>query len=242
MKKIKILHLFPRLLSLYGEYGNISFIKLQLEKAGYKTEIDSYEDGELQLNNYDLIYIGSGTEKALLNAAGRLMPYKDEIVLSVKSGAFWLCTGNAQAIFGQKIETDGKETDGLGIFDYITKANTSKRFSGDVLTDSDNIFGTFLLGYVNTANVYTGIKEAPLCRFTLGKELGNDKKSNSDGFISNSFYATQLTGPLLVKNPAAARFFIEKLTGTPFELHEDSNAVLAYSSALRELTKRVHSV
>lgn len=239
MKNIKILHLFPRLLSLYGEYGNISFLKMLLENEGNKTEITRYEDGELNLREFDMIYIGAGTEAAIPRAAGRLLPYKEQIALSVKNGAFWLCTGNAMAVFGEKIITDGENSDGLGIFGYQTEASTEKRFSGDVLTTNDNVFGAPLLGYVNTANVYTGITDAPLCRFSLGGELGNDKKTNSDGFTANNFYATQLTGPFLVKNPSAAQFVIKKLTEKPFEIPEDSAAVLAYKSALKELTKRV---
>lgn len=240
MRDIKILHLFPRLLSLYGEYGNAAYLKLLLEKAGHTTEITRYEEGELYFDEYDLIYIGAGTEEAILRAAKRLMPYKEKITLSVKNGDFWLCTGNAMAIFGEKIITDGNETDGLDIFGYKTEADTAKRFSGDVLTDDNNVFGAPLLGYVNTANIYTGITDAPLFRFILGKELGNDKKTNADGFVSNNFYATQLTGPLLVKNPAAADFAIQKITGKPFEISEDSNAALAYKSALKELSKRVN--
>lgn len=239
MREIKILHLFPRLLSLYGEYGNVAYLKLLLEKAGHTTEITRYEEGELYFDEYDLIYIGAGTEEAILRAAKRLMPYKDEIKSSIENGKFWLCTGNAPTIFGEKIITDGNETDGLNIFGYKTEVNTAKRFSGDVLTDNNNVFGAPLLGYVNTANIYTGITDTPLCRFILGKEFGNDKKSNADGFVLNNFYATQLTGPLLVKNPAAAQFAIQKITGKDFDISEDSNAALAYKSALAELEKRV---
>ena len=37
MKEIKILHLFPKLLSLYGEYGNMAVLRSTLEEP-YLTE------------------------------------------------------------------------------------------------------------------------------------------------------------------------------------------------------------
>jgi len=239
MEKIRILHLFRRLLSLYGEYGNMAETKLLLRQAGYTAEVSEHEYGQPEFSESSMIYIGAGTETALKRAAKRLLPYKEEIAESVRSGAFWLCTGNSMALFGKKLIFDGEETEGLGIFDYSTVITSEKRYSGDVLTDENNVFDAPLLGYVNTACVYEGIKEAPLCRFSLGRELGNDKKTNADGFVYNNFYATQLTGPLLVKNPAAAEFVISKLTKKPFKVQAGSNIVLAYKSAYGELCKRV---
>ncbi len=45
MKEIKILHLFPKLLSLYGEYGNMAVLRSTLASNGYGVQIDQYEDG-----------------------------------------------------------------------------------------------------------------------------------------------------------------------------------------------------
>ena len=42
MKEIRILHLFPKRLSLYGEYGNVAVLARTLESLGNKVEILSY--------------------------------------------------------------------------------------------------------------------------------------------------------------------------------------------------------
>ena len=55
MKEIKILHLFPRLLSLYGEYGNVSVLRRTLEDHGFAVTVETYENGELILDGYDFI-------------------------------------------------------------------------------------------------------------------------------------------------------------------------------------------
>ena len=49
MKEIKILHLFPKLLSLYGEYGNVAVLRRTLEDMGNTVTVDTYENGELVL-------------------------------------------------------------------------------------------------------------------------------------------------------------------------------------------------
>lgn len=41
---IRILHLFPKLLSLYGEYGNIEALKESIEENGCEVEITAAED------------------------------------------------------------------------------------------------------------------------------------------------------------------------------------------------------
>ena len=92
MKEIKILHLFPKLLSLYGEYGNIAILRRTLEENGCSVAVDGYENGEFTVGDYDLIYVGAGTEDNLLEAAKRLMPYKDFIRSSVEKGQLWLAT------------------------------------------------------------------------------------------------------------------------------------------------------
>ena len=40
MKEIKILYLYPDMLELYGDYGNIQVLKYRIEARGYKAIID----------------------------------------------------------------------------------------------------------------------------------------------------------------------------------------------------------
>ena len=45
MKELKILHLFPKLLSVYGEYGNVAVLKATLEQRGCTVTVTACEDG-----------------------------------------------------------------------------------------------------------------------------------------------------------------------------------------------------
>lgn len=236
MKEIKILHLFPKLLSLYGEYGNLAVLRRTLETAGCSVTVDSYESGELALDAYDLIYVGAGTEDNLLEAIRRLIPHKEAITASVAEGTLWLATGNTMTLFGTSVSRGDANMEGLGCFDYTTVIHDDKRYLGDVLTA--DAFGAPMIGFINTSCVYTGIT-APLLRLLLGNTLGNTKQDGADGIHCGNFYGTQLIGPVLAKNPHFLAHICQSLTGEAILLAEDSNGKKAYDISLAELKKRM---
>lgn len=228
MKEIKILHLLPKLLSLYGEYGNVAVFASELRKAGHTVTVDGWDNGDLNLN-YDFIYIGSGTEDNLLEAVKRLMPHADTIKASTST---WLTTGNAMTIFGKSITRGDSTTPALNVFDYTTTIHNGKRYLGDALTEDD------MIGFINTSSVYEGIT-APLFRLVLNPKLGNDKASDADGIHVGHFYGTQLIGPVLVKNPHFMEKIAAEVTGESLTLSPDSNIHKAYNVSLNELKKRL---
>ena len=232
MKKIKLLHMFPRLLSLYGEYGSLALLTDLLEKAGYQVERTAYEGGELSLEA-DLIYVGAGTEDNLLEAAARLQPYAQAIRESIEAGTLWLATGNAMTLFGKEISRKDRVTPGVAAFDYTTTLDDSRRFLGDALTQDTPA----TLGFVNTSCLYHGV-ESPWFTLKLGAQLGNDKKTPAEGIRAGSFHGTQLLGPLLTKNPHLLQYFYEKLTGEALELPEEDHLQKAYHLSSTELSHR----
>lgn len=232
MKEINILHLFPKLLSLYGEYGNVAVLRRTLEENGYKVTVESYENGELTLDRFDFIYVGAGTEDNLLEAVKRLMPYQDAIRTSVENGKLWLATGNAMTLFGGAVDRDGTSCDALGVFTYDTHIFDSKRYLGDVLTEDG------FVGFINTSCLYAGIT-TPLLQLKLNPQLGNDKTDGADGIHEKNFYGTQLIGPVLTKNPHFLAHICKELTGEEITIDRNSYAQKAYDVALAELTKRM---
>lgn len=235
MKEIKILHLFPKLLSLYGEYGNLLVLRTTLENHGYAVKIDPYEDGALTLEGYDLVYVGTGTEDNLMEAVRRLMPHSEKIAASISGGTHWLATGNAMTLFGAEITRFGAVSKALGCFDYTTELQDDRRYLGDVLTEM--AFGSPLVGFINTSSIYKGIS-SPLLTLKLGDKLGSDKNSAADGIHTGNFYGTQLIGPVLVKNPHFLCHLCRELTGAEVSIDMDTNIQKAYQVALKELSAR----
>lgn len=234
MKEMKILHLFPKLLSLYGEYGNVAVLKNALEETGYTVSVTECEDGKADFTAYDFLYVGSGTEDNLMVALERLDA--EAVKASIAAGKVWLATGNAMTFFGKTVRRGDVEVAGVGAFDYETTIDDSKRFLGDVLTAEE----TPALGFINTSCVYQGI-EKPLLTLRLGKNLGNDKASAAEGIREGNFLGTQLIGPFLVKNPHFLQEVYTMLTGKPLDISSDDYIQKAYQVARKELTARAEA-
>lgn len=235
MKEIKILHLFPRLLSLYGEYANLSVLKLYLEKNAYNVSISECEDGIADFIGFDMIYVGSGTEDNIIHGAKALLPQKENVKNSIENGALWLSTGNSLALFGEKIITAENEAyDACGIFNFVTNEE-KQRFSGDAMTEG--FCGLPLIGYINNSYRFEGITDC-FTKLALNATLGNNKKTGEEGCRFNNFYATTLTGPLLAKNPHVTEYFMEKITGEKVTIPEEDNIKKAYKISAAQLKKR----
>lgn len=60
MKEIKILYLYPDMLELYGDYGNIQILQYRIQSRGYTAKIDRYSLGDHapNFNNYDIVFAG----------------------------------------------------------------------------------------------------------------------------------------------------------------------------------------
>lgn len=232
MKELKILHLFPRLLSLYGEYGNVAVLKATLEENNCTVTVTQWEDGPVDMSEYDFFYVGAGTEDNLLIALQRLLPYAEAVKESVAAGKVWLVTGNAMALFGKTLKRS-EERSALGVFDYDTVVDDSKRYLGDVIAADEPT----TLGFINTSCRYTGI-DTPLLELLLNKDLGNDKNSPAEGIRANNFFGTQLIGPFLVKNPHYMEQVCTLLTGQEVKIAADSYLAKAYAVSRKELRSR----
>ena len=238
MKEIRILHLFPKRLSLYGEYGNVAVLARTLETLGNKVEVLSYEEGDLSFENVDMVYVGSGTEEALWEANRILQPHKEIAQKAITAGIPFLATGNAMALFGSELTLDGEKTDALEAFSYKTEMTAKKRYLADALGKDPE--GNLSVGFINTGCVYTGT-DKPVMELLLGKKLGNDKASPAEGYRDGSFFGTQMIGPVLTKNPHLLSAFVKNITGEDYAPDPDSNLQRAYEIAKQELLNRLNA-
>lgn len=206
---MKILHLFYDLLNLYGEYGNLCVLERGLSEKGIEVAIDKLSIGdEFDFSQYDLIYIGSGTERNQKVALQYLMSYKEAIAEALNNGTVILATGNAFEMFGKTItDCDKKEYQALHIFDFYTE-ESDKRTVTDAKSRCPFCEDT-LIGFINKASEIKGIKN-PFCEMLEG--AGNTADDKNEGIQETNFYGTHLIGPVLVRNPALLQYFVEMLS------------------------------
>ena len=142
MKELKILYLYPDILELYGDYGNIQVLKYRLEKRGYKAIIEKYSIGDKapDFKNYDLVFAGGGADQEQSILAKDLIKYKDNIKEAVNNGVFFLLICGAYQLFGKYYKgVEGNIIPGLEIFNYYTEAieNRKKRCIGNIVIEAN---------------------------------------------------------------------------------------------------------
>lgn len=212
MKELKILYLYPDILELYGDFGNIQVLRYRLEQRGIKATIVPYSIGDTSPNfcDYDLVFAGGGADQEQGILAEDLIQYKDNIKEAVQNGVFFLLICGAYQLFGKYYKgVEGNIIPGLEIFHYYTEAihDRKKRCIGNTVIQA-NLSGkeTKIIGFENhggqTFDVDTPFGEV---LFGNGNKFGDTK----EGFFQENVIATYLHGPLLSKNPELADYIIK---------------------------------
>ena len=207
-KLIKILYLYPDMLELYGDYGNIQVLKYRIESRGYKAIIDRYSIGDAtpNFNDYDIVFAGGGADNEQSILAKDLVQYKDNIKEAVKNGVFFLLICGAYQLFGKYYKgVEGNIIPGLEVFDYYTVANPDrkKRCIGNIVIETN--MGN-VIGFENHGGQTFDISNS------FGNVLfgnGNKFGDSEEGFFENNVIATYLHGPLLSKNPELCDYIIK---------------------------------
>lgn len=103
MKELKILYLYPDILELYGDFGNIQVLRYRLEKRGFKVIVDSYKIGDTPPNfcDYDLVFAGGGADQEQSILSKDLLKNKDNIKKAIDEGVFFLLICGAYQLFGK---------------------------------------------------------------------------------------------------------------------------------------------
>ena len=227
--EIKIAHLYYDLMNLYGENGNIKALKKQLEHQGISTKILFLTiDDTLNFDEYDVVYIGAGTENNQALVLKHLLKYKEQIKKAIHDQHIFLVTGNAVELFGRYIYTvDKKKIKALNIFPYFAKQENF-RIADEALFKCDFIKEP-ILGFQNQNSIMRENKN-PL--FHVLKGTGSYPYSKKEGIHEYEFYGTYLIGPLLIRNPELLKYFVKKIIQTkdkqfklkPFSLVLEKNA------------------
>lgn len=207
MKTIKIAHLYYDLMNLYGENGNVKCLEKYLSKQNIKVEIYYLtKDDNIDFNDYDIFYIGSGNNDSFQVALEDLKKYKNELK-NIINEKFFIITGNALNLFGNKYINKDKSIECLSILNYSVK-ETKKRFVGEQLYKTTFI-NEEIIGFENRSSMLIDVKESTL--FESIKGFGNDKHTKFEGIKHNNFYGTYLLGPLLIRNPYFTNYLVREI-------------------------------
>ncbi len=198
MNNVKILWLYRDIMDLYGDRGNILALKYQLDtlKVPY-TIVDKNLGDDIDFNEYNLVYIGPGKDKNAVKAAEHLSKFKDNLRDAIENGVTFLVTGNAQILFGTRIEdVDSTVYPAAEIFGYSAKL-TGEVFLNDYIARSIFNDTAETYGLINRTSYLVNVTEPPLFSVDFSqKDIGS-----TEGVLYKNFFGTWALGPLLAKNP-----------------------------------------
>ena len=204
---IRILHFYPDLMSLYGSYANVSILKRTLEAMGNSVTVERVApSADADLAHADFVYMGAGTERAQKAALMHFLKLGDRVKTVAEQGVPMLFAGNSMELLGSSITDDaGKVYEGLGLAGFASVQN-KKRFVEDVYGHTD-LYEDAVVGFINRCSVITGVETPLLTSMDMGH--GNEGPCGPEGYYCGSIFASQLTGPILVKNPALLKVMVQ---------------------------------
>ena len=200
MTELKICHLYPDVLNLYGDRGNVLCMKKRLEWRGISCSVTELPIGEREsLAKFDLFFIGGGQdfEQGLLLDDLRSGKGAD-IAAAVRDGAAFLCVCGGYQLMGRYYETHtGEKLPFIGALDLYT-VGADERLIGNFAFESE--FGP-VVGFENhSGRTYLGEGVKPLGRVIHGS--GNNGEDGAEGARYLNCFCTYSHGPVLPKNPA----------------------------------------
>lgn len=217
MDKLKLAYLYPELLNIYGDRGNVLCLQKRCEWRDINieiTEININEENK-RLNEFDLIFIGGGQDAQQEKVAQDLMAKKNELKEAVEADTTVLAICGGYQMLGSYYQTSsGEEIQGLNILEGLyTKApslekDKQSRLIGNVVAEAmvKGIEGQTLVGFENhSGRTYIPSNTntvKPLAKIIKG--YGNNGEDSFEGANYRNVFGTYLHGSLLPKNPLLA--------------------------------------
>ena len=196
---IKLIHFYPDLMSLYGSYANVAVLKRYLESLGNAVTVEAVLPGrKADVTGADFLYMGAGTERSQKAALADFSKYGNAVKTAAENGVAMLFAGTAMELLGKSItDSSGKAYDGISLAGF-TAAQGKKRLVTDVYGHTD-LYPEAVVGFMNKCGIIQGVETPLLTALEMG--FGNEREHGPEGFHWKNVFASQLTGPILVKNP-----------------------------------------
>lgn len=206
-----IAHLFPDLLNLYGDGGNVRVLEQRALRRGIPCEVARVEHGEtIDLSGVDLVFLGGGPDREQRLASRGLFDMRDGLRAFVEEDGALLAICGGYQILGSKWLLGDEVVEGLGILDIETRRPGT---SADRLIDNivlrTRIAKRPVVGYENHAGrTFLGSGVEPFGSVVSKVGCGNNDEDKADGVLYRSVLGTYLHGPLLAKNPEVADWLL----------------------------------
>lgn len=171
--ELNICHLYPDLLNVYGDVGNILILKHRAENRGIKVNVINVSiNDEFNADDYDIVFFGGGQDYEQSIVSNDLMTNKkDELSRYINNGKVLIAICGGYQLLGKYYTApNGEKIQGLGILDIYTEAGNT-RFIGDTIIYNEDFNETYV-GFENhSGRTYlNGLKPLGKCIHGIWKQ------------------------------------------------------------------------
>lgn len=209
MKRVlKVAHLFPELLNLYGDSGNILVLRRRMEWRGIEADIQEVHPGDTpSFGDCDIAFIGGGSDREQKIVGDKLLACGDELKAFVEDGGCLVAVCGGYQLLGHSYIMGAETVEGLSLVDMYTD-HAEPRLIGNIAIQS-SICTQPIVGYENHAGrTHLGEGVQPLGQVVHGH--GNDGATGEEGVLYKNVVGTYIHGPLLPKNPGVADYVLAR--------------------------------
>lgn len=208
-RPLRIVHLYPDALNLYGDGGNAIVLERRCAWRGIPAVVDEVHMGdELHLDTADVVLMGGGADRDQLAVAHELLRQRDEVCRYIEDGGIMLAICGSYQLLGSSYYMGDERLEGLGAIDAETVRGEG-RLIGNVAVQTELADGPFV-GFENHGGrTKLGAGETPLGRSVVAG-TGNDGVDGTEGVLHKGLVGTYLHGPALPKNPALADWLLTR--------------------------------
>jgi hypothetical protein len=229
MTALRLVWIYPDLLSTYGDRGNALILERRARLRGMPVEVVEVNSDQ-QVPRDGHVYLMGGGEDLPQTLATRRLLADGGLREAVSRGSvlFAVCAGY-QMLGTEFGGADGAPVQGLGLLD-MRSARAEPRSVGEIVADVDPALGVpRLTGFENhQGQTKLGPQARPLARTLHG--VGNG--DGTEGAYQGRVLGTYLHGPALVRNPGLADLLLSWAVGGALPpLHPDAEGL---ASRLRD--------
>lgn len=199
--KITIGHLYPDLLNLYGDRGNIQCLMKRCIWRGIEAETIAFElNDTIDFSNLDIVLLGGGSDREQMLVCEKLKEIQKDFKEYVEQDGVVIAICGGYQLLGNYYKTAQGMIQGLSLVDMYTEQGDSRLIDNIVL--QSDLFEMPVVGFENHGGRTFIGDNKPLGKVLYGS--GNDGKSGYEGVVYRNVIGTYLHGPLLPKNPQLA--------------------------------------
>jgi CobQ-like glutamine amidotransferase family enzyme len=232
---LRVCALYPELMNIYADRGNIAVLRARCEWRGLGFELAASSlEQRLDARAHDFFYIGGGQDRDQIAVAKDMAATKrDALHEAAERDAVVLAVCGGYQLLGHSYQLGAEELPGVGIVDLRTVREEGPRLIGNCAIEADLGAGPQVIaGFENHGGrTYLGPDERPLGRVIKGH--GNNGQDGFEGVHRRNVIGTYLHGPLLPKNVWLADRLIELALGVELDPLDDSMEDAAHASARR---------